>query len=166
METNTISITLWGNGQIKGRWLEWYNDVGTIFKELGYKRTHIGMQSKSYVNRKIVTVARKEAQILQLLQAGEKPMSMSCYSLDKEYKQASFDYNIMAVRHSKYLSLILNKSDSKIIDVNSVVVNLKQYIEFECGEIYQMERNEMPLIYAARANPPDAFKSLKVLDKF
>lgn len=41
-----------------------------------------------------------------------------------------------------------------------------KYIEFENGEIYQMDRMEMPLIYAAKTNPIDQFKMLKVIRKF
>ena len=81
METCTISVTLWGDGLIKGDWLNWYNDIGIIFQELGYKRTHIEINSKSYANDKVVTVARKEKAILHLLQDGEEPISMSCLSL-------------------------------------------------------------------------------------
>ena len=42
------------------------------------------------------------------------------------------------------MSLIINMSDFTKIDVDSVLSQLMQYIEFECGEIYQMDRAEVP----------------------
>lgn len=166
MEASTVSITLWGDGLIKGNWLDWYHDIGIIFQELGYKRTHIGIDCKSYVSRKIVTIERKEKSILDILQSEDIPKSMSCYSLIKDYKVAMFDYDVMAVRQSEYISIILNRSDLVKIDIDNVIFNLTQYIELQCGEVYQMDREEMPLIYAARTNPIKPFRSLIILKKF
>ena len=166
MEASTVSITLWGDGLIKGNWLNWYHDIGIIFQELGYKRTHIGIDSKSYSNSQIVTIARKEKAILDILQSGETPESMSCYSLIKDYKVAMFDFDVMAVRQSEYMSIIFNRSDLVKIDVDNVIFNLTQYMELQCGEVYQMDRKEVPLMYAVRAKPVKPFKSLIILKKF
>lgn len=162
MKADTVSITLWGDGLIKGKWFEWYYDMDTIFQELGYKKTHFDIQSEAYTINKIVTVKRKEKQVLPILQNG-KVTRVSCYSLPKDYKSASFDYNVLAVRQSKYISLIMDIKDFGKIDVNCYISSLLKYIEFEYGEIYQMNRDEVPLIYAAKANPIDAFQSLTIL---
>ncbi len=166
MEACTVSITLWGDGLIKGNWLDWYNDIGIIFQQLGYKRTHIGIECKSYVNKKIVTIERKERSIINILQSGDMPKSLSCYSLSKEYKVAMFDYDIMAVRQSEYISVIVNKSDLAKVEMENIISDLKQYIEFRRGEVYQMDREEMPLLYAANAKTINPFKSLEILKKF
>ena len=165
MEDNTVSITLWGDGLVKGKWIEWYNSIGLIFQSLGYKRTHIGMQSQSYSNSKIVTAARKEAHILQLLQ-NEEPQTLSCYALPKEFRTAAFDYEELAVREAGYISLIVKENDLKRMDVDAVIEQLIQYIEFEDGELYRMDRSEMPLLYAAKANSVEWYKTLEVLRKF
>lgn len=162
---DTVSVTFWGDGLTKGKWLEWYHDIGIIFQELGYQKTHLDIQSESYTNKKIVSVVRKEKQILPILQNG-KVTSMSCFSLPKNYKSASFDYEILAVRQSKYMSIIMNVNDFERVDVNCQISRLIQYIDFQSGEIYQMNRSEMPLIYAAKANPINAFQTLKILSKF
>ena len=62
-------------------------------EKLGYKLTHIGIQSKSFCSGKILTVARKKKDILASIADGEKPLSLSCYSLPKDYRIASFDYD-------------------------------------------------------------------------
>lgn len=166
MEAGTVSITFWGDGLIKGKWLDWYDDVGGIFEQLGYKRTHIAIDCKSYANKKIVSVGRKEKTIIDILQSGESPKSISCFSLSKDYKVAMFDYNVMAVRQSKYLSIIMNRSDLERIDAENIISTFKQYIEFKSGEVYQMNREEVPLMYAANAKTIKPFESLIILKRF
>lgn len=165
MDNNTISITLRGNTLKKGKWVEWYEYTCSIIHELGYDRTHLAIESDTYTTKKIVTIGRKEKQILQLLKSGLKPTSFSIFSLPKNYTTASFDYNILVVREKNYISLILNQYDLDKIDVNDYVSQMKMYIEFENGEVYQMDRCEMPLIYAAQANSMDAYKTLKVFKR-
>ena len=91
---------------------------------------------------------------------------MSCYSLIKDYKVAMFDFDVMAVRQSEYMSIIFNRSDLVKIDVDNVIFNLTQYMELQCGEVYQMDRKEVPLMYAVSAKPVEPFKSLIILKKF
>ena len=43
MDKKVISITLWGNGTEKGKWIEWYEDIKEVMNSLGYKNTHIGI---------------------------------------------------------------------------------------------------------------------------
>ena len=50
-----------------------------------------------------MSVTRKEKQILSIIQNG-KVTSISCYSLLGNYKSESFDYEVLAVRGSKYIS--------------------------------------------------------------
>lgn len=149
MEEKVISITLWGNGIQKEKWLNWYQDVENLMKSLGYKPTHIGIQSKSFCSGKILTVARKKKDILATIAAGENPSSFSCYSLPKDYRTASFDYDFLGVRNEEYISVIVKEVDYKKLNIKNVVSQLKEYIDYEYGEIYTMSKEEMPLIYAA-----------------
>lgn len=166
MDKSTISITLYGDGLKKQKWIEWYDYTSSVFKKLEYERTHLAIKSEEYNTEKVVTVRRKEKQVLQLLKDGTLPESLTLFSLPKDYRSASFDYNILAVRNKEYISFIFNSQDFEKIEVNNLVWNMKQYIEFESGEIYQMDRSEMPLIYAAKANSVNSFKSLTVLKEF
>ena len=60
----------------------------------------------------------------------------------------------------------MNVDDFDRVDVNCQISRLIQYIDFESGKIYQMSRDEMSLIYAAKANPINTFQTLKILIKF
>lgn len=163
MDKSTISITLRGNALKKGKWIEWYEYICSIIHELGYNRTHLAIESETYTTKKIVTISRKEKQILQLLDNGLQPTSFSIYSLPKDYKIASFDYNVLVVREKNYISFIVNRYDFEKLDVDGFVSQMKRYIEFDNGEIYQMDRCEVPLIYAAQANSLDTYTTLEVL---
>lgn len=121
-------------------------------KSLGYKPTHIGIQSKSFCSGEILTVARKKKDILATIAAGENPSSFSCYSLRKDYRTASFDYDFLCVRKEEYISVIVKEADYNKLNSKSVISKLKDYINYEYGEIYIMSKKEMPLIYAATRN--------------
>lgn len=125
MDDKVISITLWGNGSETGKWIEWYDDIKEIMNNLGYKQTHIAIKSKSYTSGKVLTVARKEKEILAKMNDGEVPLAMECISaMIKEV-----DYN--------------PDSEQMIVSV------LKKYINSEGGEIYSALRSDAPFVYAA-----------------
>lgn len=164
MEEKVISITLWGNGIQKENWLNWYQDIENLMKSLGYKLTHIGIQSKTFCSGKILTVARKKKDILATIAAGENPSSFSCYSLPKDYRIASFDYDFLCVRKEGYISVIVKDVDYDKLNIKSVISRLKDYINYEHGEIYIMSKKEMPLIYAATRNS-DNIKSFSLIEE-
>ena len=164
MDKKVISITLWGNGIQKENWLNWYQDIENLMKSLGYKPTHIGIQSKTFCSGKILTVARKKKDILATIAAGENPSSFSCYSLPKDYRTASFDYDFLCVRKEGYISVIVKDVDYDKLNIKSVISRLKDYIIYEYGEIYIMSKKEMPLIYAATRNS-DNIKSFSLIEE-
>ena len=158
IEEQTVSVTIWGDGLVKKRWSDWYLDMSNIFHQLGYARTHIGIVSENYKKTKLLTVMRKEKEVLNQLNDGVEPTSLSLYSLPNQYKTATFDYNILVVRQDKYISVIVNKSDFEKLDLTNLIDTLVKYIEFDSGEVYMMNRNEVPLIYASKANAKETFK--------
>ena len=146
MDDRKISITIWGKE--KGDWIEWYNDIKNLMNKLGYEHTHIGILSKNYSSGKILTVARKEREILTKINEGEIPMSLSCYSLPKGFKVASFDYNFLCERNGSYISVILKETDYNISNEQLIISLMNKYICLEYGEIYSTIASEMPLLYA------------------
>ena len=100
----------------------------------------------------------KEKGIFTAITRSEKPLSFSCYSLPKDYKTASFDYDFLGVRTKQYISVILKEVDYNKLNVKNIISQLKEYIQYEYGEIYRMSKEEMPLIYAATRNT-DSLKS-------
>lgn len=164
VEEKVISITLWGDGIQKEKWLNWYQDIENIMKSLGYKPTHIGIQSKSFCGGKILTIKRKKKDIFDTIDTGENPSSFSCYSLPKDYRTASFDYDFLGVRKEGYISIIVKEVDYNKLNVKRVIYQLNEYINYQYGEIYMMSKGEMPLIYAATRNK-DNIKSFSLIEE-
>ena len=164
MDKRNISITIWGAE--KGNWVEWYNDIKNLMKKFGYENTHIGIVSEHYSTGKIMTVARKEKEIISNIVAGEIPMSFSCYSLPEGYKVASFDYNFLCVRKDSYMSIIIKEADYNIDNEKLIISMMNKYICLEYGEIYSSIDSEMPLLYAETRdkNNLETYKLIKYLD--
>lgn len=63
-----------------------------------------------------------------------------------------------------HLGIICEKfTNAKIMTVSVSI--LETHIVMKTGKIYQMDRNEMPLIYASKANPIESFKTLKIYEE-
>jgi len=46
---------------------------------------------------------------------------------------------------------------------NDIVDNLKNFLDFKSGEIYQLSYKETPYFYTAKLNQPDSFKTLNII---
>lgn len=165
MTKRKISITIWG--EKKGNWLEWYKDISKLMHKIGYENTHIGIISEHYSSGKIMTVARKEKEIIMKMNEGEIPKSFSCYSLPKGYKVASFDYDFLCERNDSYMSVIIKDIDYNVDNEQQIIALMNRYIRLECGEIYSTIESEMPLLYAETKdkNNLKTYKLIKDLTK-
>lgn len=162
MRNDKVSITLWGNGTEIEKWDEWNEDIKQLADNLGHRITHIGIMSAKYNNGKLVTVSRKEKEVLSSISKGEKPSSFSHYSLPSNYQVAAFDYDFLAERCNHYITLVFNYSDYNSVKEEQVVSMMKKYIREETGEIYYTEAEDMPLGYALTKNVENA-KSHKLI---
>ena len=96
MENTTISITF--NGEIDNdnvRWIQWYNDAKKIVKLLGYEPTHVGISGTAFKSGKVLSVSKSEKKILKSLENGDSVYYISLFALPKDYKSASFDYDVL-----------------------------------------------------------------------
>ena len=166
MENETISITF--NGKVEednSKWIKWYNEAKKIISLLGYEPTHVGISSAKLNSGKVMILKRNEKKVIASMENGDKIKYLSMYSLPDNYNSASFDYNVLLGRDSDYIILIMNKSDFNNIDEGILVGILEEYIDVKSGEIYEMDRNEVPLFYAAKDNPSSSFKTLKIIKR-
>ena len=92
MKPRKIAITIWG--EIKGDIKEYYFEMKAMMSGLGYEITHLGIETTNYSPKRIVSVKRKEKDMLERIENGEIVKSLECFSLPKDYKQAIFDYKI------------------------------------------------------------------------
>ena len=111
MENTTISITF--NGEIDNdnvRWIQWYNDAKKIVKLLGYEPTHVGISGTAFKSGKVLSVSKSEKKILKSLENGDSVYYISLFALPKDYKSASFDYDVFIARDEGYVTLTMNQS--------------------------------------------------------
>ncbi|WP_152513204.1 hypothetical protein [Clostridium sp. BL8] len=90
---------------------------------------------------------------------------MSVYSLPDDFTTAAFDYNVLLTRNSKFLSMIVNKEVYLNLSLDSTLSELEKFIKLNSGEIYEMHRDESPLLYAAGLNEASEFDTLKIIKK-
>ena len=163
MEELTVSLTLWGKLLNEHSWNEWYIDVKKIFEMLELNITHLGIDSPRYHSGKVLTVSRKEKEILQSFEEGEFPTSFSCYSLPKDYRTAAFDYNLFILRREDLITIIMKEEYYDVDKADSFITVLNKYIDMERGQIYEMDISDLPLFYARGANDISFYKTLKVI---
>lgn len=158
------SITLYGEVEDgRNKWLDWYESAKKIVKSLGYEPNYFSVESSTLKSGEVMALGKNEKKLLKAIEAGDKIKWIAVYSLPLDYSSASFDYDALLVRSMEYVTLITNISDFKNTDEEMLLNSLKEHIGIENGEIYEMDRDECPLIYASKANPSSAFNTLKVI---
>lgn len=166
MENSTISITINGVVENGSMWIEWFDDAKKIFNLFGYDANYIGINSKKYTSGKVMNLEKKEKSIVESIENGDIVQYISFMALPDDYKSASFDYDMMLVRDRDYVTLIINKSNYKEDYENEILRILNKYIKVERTEIYEMDRIEFPLMYAAKANSIEDFETIKMMKQF
>ena len=173
MKKNVIrtSITLYGEIESNPvKWLEWFTYAKTLTEEIGYNPNYVGISGTSFKSGNILTLAKTEKRFKKAVEAGEAFDSLDVYSLPDEFKQAVFDYKTYMVRYCSYephhITIILLQEDFSKINTEKVIENLKTFIKFSMGQIFEMSALESPFFYASKANPASHYKSLNILKEF
>lgn len=164
MNEENVSITIWGAP--KGKWLDFYADIKGMIDALGYEHTHIGIKNGKFSSGKLMTVKRKEKEVLTSINEGDLPLSFSLYSLPKNYKVASFGYDFLCERNDSYISVIVNENDYNVSVEKSIVAILEKYVDLEYGEVYSTAVSEMPLLYAETRDDKNlrTYSRIKILN--
>jgi hypothetical protein len=93
--------------------------------------------------------------------------SLAVYSLPNDFTQAAFDYNFYLGRNgnggNQYIILTFPRELYGTIETASIISELKGFIQFENGQVFEMSRYECPMFYAAKVNPPSTYQSLKII---
>ena len=166
MDNKTISITfnLTASSDCE-LWKLWIDDAKQIVNRLGYTTTHIGYSSSKNAVGKIIESGKAETKIINAINENDMIKYISVFSLPNDYNSASFDYNVLVVRNLEYLTVISNKNDYTLDKQAEVINILRKYSGSALGEIYEMDKAEFPLSYAAKANPAEFYSSLRVIGK-
>lgn len=159
------SITLYGaNNNLK--WEEWFNLAISIIEKVGLSPTHISLESTNYKSGRVIKFKTGEKKVFDALENKENIEWLSIYSLPSNYKSATFDYEVLIIRKHTYINIIMNKSVFECIDYEWLIEKFKPYLNFDKGEIYEMNRLECPLLYAEKVNRIKSYKSLNIIEEF
>lgn len=162
----TVSITIYGEADDKSSvWSSWINYVEALTAQLHYPSTHVSVRGDTFKSAKVTVFNRTKKRLLKALEKEEGFKWISFYSLPDDFKTAAFDYEILAARTANFVTLILSEAIFSQIDVDQVVEELKAFIVFREGEIYELDIEETPMIYATKCNSVSSFKTLKILHK-
>ena len=91
---------------------------------------------------------------------------VSFYALPEDYGTACLDYYIFISINYKYerITAIFDEGILKGEKIEIVKQILRDYVQFPCvEEVYTMDKEETPLLYAAKVNPSSSFKTLKII---
>jgi hypothetical protein len=171
-ENLKFCLTLYGEINLSStEWWECYNLIKKIILSMNYKPNYIGIQSKSFKSGKILILDRSEDRLKKALDNGETLDSLDVLSLEPGFKQAAFDYNVSVLVYKDFkphhITVTVkdgNKFENLCHDV--IVEDLKEYIRFESGKIYQLSISEDPLIYVLKGKPDSNVKGLNVIKNF
>ncbi len=161
-----ITYSFWGKEKTTQNWIDWYKDVKFLINCIGYELSHIGVEFESYDSKKIVTVKRKEKDILLRMNNGEIPNSLECFSLPNNFKMAIFDYNIYCVRNSRYIAYTLYENDMNEYNEKLIRQITEKYFVPDNGEAFFTSLKEVPLLYVATRNSDNikSYDFIKSLD--
>ena len=96
----------------------------------------------------------------------DKLERVSFFSLPEDFVTAAFDYTIyISINYKeKYITAVFEKNILKNEKTEVIKNMLASYMELPyTEEIYTMDKEETPLLYAKKINPISSFKTLKVI---
>lgn len=165
------SITLYGQIEENDTlWLDWYNYAKSLTEQLGYNANYIGVRSKSFHSGKVLTLKRSENKLIRVLESGEESKSLDVYSLHDNFVQAAFDYYtyFSRVKDFEKNNVTITMSQEKFCEINveEIITELKKFISFSHGEIYELDYTECPIFYICNDSPNREFKNYKLLRVF
>ena len=129
-----INYTFWGES-IDSNWYEWFLAVKAMFEKCGYEVTHYGPDFDSYNPDHVVTAARKEKALVELLKRGEVPNSFDFYSVPKDYTTVAGDASLYCLRTKDFICVVVRESAVPNVDEDAIM-EMKKYIKFESGEVF------------------------------
>ena len=167
-ERLTTSIVLYGDFDSSNSllWRDFYNYTTGLLESLNVRPNYLGLTGQSFKTGKVSLLNKTHKKLFKALENGEDIVSMAIYSLPEDFKTAAFDYNVYVCRtkQSKHPHLIATFSDDlfETLKYDDVISQLKSFIDFKSGQVFQLKNLESPQIYASRANSLSAFKSLNI----
>jgi hypothetical protein len=162
------TITLYGliNNEDE-LWWEWFLYAKSLAIELGYTPNYIGVNSNTFKSGKVLTINRSQKKLEESIKNKNFPSNLDVYSLHDDFKQAAFDYYLLASRSTMFnnhnISITIPKEKYSELNSDKLINDMKRFINFNKGEIYELDYTECPLLYIVKGKPRTEFKGLNIV---
>lgn len=163
-KVDTISITYSGTIRKLSDCERLIDAIEMIYAMCNQKITHWGDSITGKNGGKVKKY--KRGKILYDSLKNNKLERISFFSLPEDFWTAAFDYTIyISINYKeKYITAVFEKNILKNEKIEAIKSMLTSYMELPyIEEIYTMDKEETPLLYAAKINPSSSFKTQKVL---
>jgi len=170
-EFMTRTVVLYGTIKKDGskEWLEFYRATKSMLTEFGLEANYLGVVGDSFTSGKVTTLKRTEKKLINSLKNNESLTSLSLYTLPSDFEIAAFDYQAYIGRKVEgnhgYIIATFIKDSIDSSHMENLVQELKKYIDFMSGEVFDMLNVESPQIYVSKVNDESSFKSLRIIKK-
>ena len=151
-------------------WRQWVDDALALCKMFGYAANYYDAGTLSIESRGISPIGGIKRKINNAEKKNDTIMWMSILFLPEDFSSAIFDAKIAVSRYASphpefvsYETLMVEEECNASVEEDVIVEMLKRNINADSGEIYEMAMSECPQLYAAKANPKEYYKTLKVL---
>ncbi len=143
-----ITYAFWGSSNGES-WHDWYREVKSLFSEMGHEVNYLGVEFESYNPSKIVTVRRKEKEIVQRMTEGEILRSLELFSLPNGFRTAIFDHDMYCARTDRYICYTMYERDANEEREEQFVRITEKYFKPKNGEEFSTSVKDVPLIYVS-----------------
>lgn len=159
------SVVLYGNTQdTASEWLKWYWFAERLLLNNALAVTHLGLDGEEFTGKAVREIRFGKPKMLKSLKKAKHFNAISLYACPRHFQSIAFDFLAMAIRNADFVSITADKASS-LFD-RPLERMLREFIDFERGEIFEMSRREFPLGYIGRLNAPEHYQTLKVIERF
>ena len=156
------SFAFWGEIDTDYQsWVNWIDDALKICEWLGYPANHYGFDVMGRTDGKVHPITGMSRKLKNVRDKKEVIVEGIILTLPKDYTSAIFDYIITFSRCPEYILLSLNQDYEMQIDEKKLIDLLRRNIHAASGEVYEMDIDDCPEFYAAKANPDKPIQSYK-----
>ena len=112
------------------------------------KPQYIGvMAEEGWTGDKILTIKRKEKQLLEELEKNKKILSIGLYTKQIEGKEIIYDKCYFSINKEERVIAFWTNTNIEEIDFKEILEEMKKYVEPGIEEICDWESDEIPLRY-------------------
>lgn len=166
----TRSYTLYGKGESSyDDWINWIYSAELICNLLGFKSNFYSIYVKGDKSYNFKQAKNAINKIHTLKENNHEIINISIYVLPENYKTLAFDFIITLSRnfgYAKYITLIANDNYGIVLDDDKIINKLNNNITATRCEIYEMDIEECPEMYASGVINQKNIKSLNILKTF